>query len=474
MRGNTAKPASDNNKNVKKETADGKSKDVTMIIAKLGNTLEEFEGQYGLDHDDIALMRLIMIDADSIVLAMNAILTIWVTFHMSILLITCIPVDAVYKKFFTRLLYSAWKRIYPHACLRWSLNCIPLIVFFARWFISTPTLEAVPSDSIDLRPWMRFWLGICSLGAVAISIFAQRGANRLVSLGIDQTLELEYQIQEQRILRFRPPKRILRSTIGILDDYIVRSQIFGINNLPKQKNDGQGKGVHHHNPQYIPGQFVMNHMLHGLESPFFLHKLYEESGIFVRGLADHLHLSIPVHASVFQAMGAVDGTRRYSDLLMKHQQHVLVYPGGSLEVHKRVSIPKYTLMWKDRLGFARQAIKYGYPIIPCASVGFEDMIDRLGDISMELLRKDLTLSIPGPIFPHRIQRLYFWIGQPIPTTQYNGDWQNDDYARKLRDLTKAAVESGIAFLRQKQANDPERFLFPGLAYVIDRLRNFKS
>ena len=38
-------------------------------------------------------------------------------------------------------------------------------------------------------------------------------------------------------------------------------------------------------------------------------------------------------------------------------RNVLVYPGGAAEIFKPKTAMKYELMWKERLGFARMAIK---------------------------------------------------------------------------------------------------------------------
>ena len=59
-----------------------------------------------------------------------------------------------------------------------------------------------------------------------------------------------------------------------------------------------------------------------------------------------------------------------------------------------------------------------------------------------------------------------WFGNPIPTTQYNGDYTNDDYAKEVRDLTKAAVERGIRELQAKQSVDPERYMVDQYAAKI--------
>jgi hypothetical protein len=57
---------------------------------------------------------------------------------------------------------------------------------------------------------------------------------------------------------------------------------------------------------------------------------------------------------------------------------VLVFPGGGREVFRRKS-EQYKLFWKNRTGFARMAIRYGYPIVPFAQVGAADAFDILVD-----------------------------------------------------------------------------------------------
>ena len=76
----------------------------------------------------------------------------------------------------------------------------------------------------------------------------------------------------------------------------------------------------------------------------------------MRGLADHTHWMGP-HGPLLRQCGAVDGSRPNVDLLMANKENVLVYPGGGQEILKPKKTMKYELMWKERLGFARMAIK---------------------------------------------------------------------------------------------------------------------
>jgi 1-acyl-sn-glycerol-3-phosphate acyltransferase len=126
-------------------------------------------------------------------------------------------------------------------------------------------------------------------------------------------------------------------------------------------------------------------------------------------------------------------------------------------------------MWKERLGFAQLAIAHGYPIVPFAAVGAEEMLDIVVDENNPAYARfaaivKQTVGWPlqplvrgiGPTPLPRPERLYFWFGEPIDTTRYAA--AGDDGARALRDEVRAAVEHGIAFLHQERDKDPNRAL----------------
>ena len=74
----------------------------------------------------------------------------------------------------------------------------------------------------------------------------------------------------------------------------------------------------------------------------------------------------------------VRGTRDNVRALMRERQTILVFPGGSREVNKRRG-QQYQLLWRERIGFARLAIEHGYPIVPFAAVGADEMLDVIVD-----------------------------------------------------------------------------------------------
>lgn len=288
---------------------------------------------------------------------------------------------------------------------------------------------------------------------IAAPVFMKAG-HQLTTQGPTRTIELEQEVMNQDIISWTPPP--LEMMNAILKPYycLFNTEIVGLEHIPTD----------------YPCFYVMNHSLYGLEMPAMVHRLYSEKGVFVRGLADHTHWMGP-HGPLLRQCGAVDGSRPNVDLLMANKQNVLVYPGGGQEILKPKKTMKYELMWKERLGFARMAIKNRYPILPCACVGTEDMLDILFDLPLSFLKGISPVSALPVAAPNSLQKIYFWFGKPIPTEKYQGDAENTEFAKELRDMTKAAIESGIKEMQAKQAEDPDRYL---MARVAKDIRSAQS
>lgn len=226
---------------------------------------------------------------------------------------------------------------------------------------------------------------------------------------------------------------------------------------------------------------VGNHTIFGLmDLPFMMAELWKRRRMTVRGLGEHAHYAVPLWRDLLAACGMVRGTRDNVRALMRERQNVLVFPGGAREVNKRKG-EQYQLMWKERLGFARLAIEHGYPIVPFAAVGAEEMLDVVVDVDnpvMAALKTAFGRFSNLPLDPTivrgvgltplpRPERLYFWFGEPIDTTAYAARHDADAAARALRDDVRTAVQHGIALLHDERGRDPHRGLVPRLRRRLD-------
>ncbi|KAJ3354007.1 hypothetical protein HDU83_006023 [Entophlyctis luteolus] len=220
-----------------------------------------------------------------------------------------------------------------------------------------------------------------------------------------------------------------------------------------------------------------------MDLPGFFPSFYFRTGIFMRAVIDELHNKIPIEKHIIQFGGAVPGSRENVEKMMEAGKPLIIYPGGMIEQWKDIRVvPKYTLVWKDRAGFARLAAKHNYLIVPFASVGFEDMVTMKSGFQdsqnlpdnhngyrgngVESSKRTFSKGyIPPPSNEVRIpvhtpwyikpQCNYIVIGKPIDTSAY--DHENPESFYELRDTVREAVEGCIQKAKEYQENDPERY-----------------
>lgn len=251
----------------------------------------------------------------------------------------------------------------------------------------------------------------------------------------------------------RPSSFALRMLVLELEPFalVTRPQVYGIEHVPDSGS-----------------LLVGNHTIYGLlDVPFMIAELWKRRQIAVRFLGAHGHYAFPAWASLLERYGMVRGTRANTHELMRRGETIVVFPGGAREVNKRRG-EKYQLMWKQRVGFARLAIEHGYPIVPFAAVGAEEMLDVVIDEDNPVFAK-LSQAVEkltgwpmqpivrgvGPTPVPRPQRLYFWFGAPIETAHLAGR-PEERAARAVRGEVERAVEEGIAFLLNERALDGDR------------------
>jgi 1-acyl-sn-glycerol-3-phosphate acyltransferase len=253
-----------------------------------------------------------------------------------------------------------------------------------------------------------------------------------------------------------PSEQNIDRLVGVLEPLarVTQPKLYGLENLP---DNG--------------ALLVGNHTIYGfMDLPFMMAEIWKRRRLAIRGLGEHAHYRIPLWRNLLKACGMVRGTRDNVRALMRDGQTVLVFPGGAREVSKRRG-EKYKLIWKERLGFARLAIEHRYPIVPFAAVGAEEMLDVVVDDATPVyaqFAKAIERVSGFPVPPAvrgvgltplpRPERLYFWVGEPIDTTLFRGEHENDDFARTVRDEVRAAVEGGIEFLQEERERDPNRGL----------------
>ena len=210
-----------------------------------------------------------------------------------------------------------------------------------------------------------------------------------------------------------------------------------------------------------PALWVGNHTLLGLtDAPLMIEHLYTQYGVMLRGLGDRGHFNVPYWGEMLVRNGMVLGTPENCAALMNAGQHILVFPGGGREVMRRKG-ETYSLIWKQRTGFARMAIEHGYDIIPFGSVGPDEAFNIVWDAN-DVMNSSLwkwlderfqlgKMTRGGDMIPPvvrglgatlipRPQRYYFGFGRRIGTAHLKGMAEDPEQLWALREEVARAVE----------------------------------
>ena len=251
-----------------------------------------------------------------------------------------------------------------------------------------------------------------------------------------------------------PSEESIDRLVSLLEPFshVAAPKLYGVDNLPA---DGS--------------LLIGNHTIYGfMDLPFMMAELWKRRRIAIRGLGEHAHYAVPLWRELLGLGGMVRGTRDNVRALIRQRQTILVFPGGSREVNKQRG-QQYQLLWRERIGFARLAIEQGYPVVPFAAVGADDMLDVTIDQNTPIYGQfarfyEKLVGFPTPPIVRGIgltpiprpERLYFWFGDVIDSTRFGDRYDDTDAARALRDEVKQAILEGIQFLRDERDQDPNR------------------
>jgi 1-acyl-sn-glycerol-3-phosphate acyltransferase len=189
--------------------------------------------------------------------------------------------------------------------------------------------------------------------------------------------------------------------------------------------------------------FVGNHAF-GWDILFAMSAVRAHSGRRVWVLGEHVWRKVPILRRIAALFGTVDGTQHNADRLLASDELVFVLPGGLREAVKPREL-RYRLLWGQRYGFVRLALRHGAPIVPIASIGTDELWDFVGN-PYQRGRRWLGLpKIPVPLparvlpIPHLV-RTKFVIGEPIAVAAAGAPSPADELTvRRLRREAEGAL-----------------------------------
>jgi 1-acyl-sn-glycerol-3-phosphate acyltransferase len=193
-----------------------------------------------------------------------------------------------------------------------------------------------------------------------------------------------------------------------------------------------------------PGRalLVANHAF-GWDILFAMSAIRAKTGRPVWVLGEHVWWRIPGARWIAAELGTVDGTPSKADELLSRDELVLVLPGGIREALKPREL-RYRLVWGNRYGFVRAAVRNHAPIVPIASIGADEFFDLIGNAFARGSRwlRGSGIPIPRPArllpIPHFV-RMKFIIGEAIPPPTPTDRPDEEVAVRRLRREVEGAL-----------------------------------
>jgi len=276
---------------------------------------------------------------------------------------------------------------------------------------------------------------------------------------VTKTIDLDAVINHPRRVQ------LLRGALEKIHDGVApfidlsRPYVSGLEMLPA---DGRFLLVGNHT-QFVGGEVLL--------IPHFVRRAIN---VRVRPLADRrFGQQRGFGRDLMTAYGGVVGSPETARELMRHNETILVFPGGGREIAKFKG-EEYHLNWNGRSGFARIAVENDYPIVPAGLVGGDDVYksliardSALGRLSQTISTKltgraDMAMPLMrgiGPTLIPRPQRMYLRFGEAIDTTK-PARVSAENWVATVKKNTQESLEAILTDLLAVRASDSFRELNP--------------
>eukprot|EP00127_Corallochytrium_limacisporum_P006225 Clim_evm1s222 gene=Clim_evmTU1s222 len=246
----------------------------------------------------------------------------------------------------------------------------------------------------------------------------------------------------ERFKTWTPPNPIATYLAALSQFLIYHPVVSGIENVPLDR----------------PVLFYLNHATGATDTGVAFEVVRRVSMRPLRACADTAFWSSWPTNRVLEYFGAFKGNRRLCDMAMREEQNILIYPEGAKGVFKSKNVPKYTLMWGKRAGFAHMAAMHGYDLVPVSIVGGEEFFDVWFDVPCGWMFRILDgnnkrghwtapIGKPWKMIP---QNIYINFGKPIRTDHLQGRTDPKKVWR-VREEARKELERGIMDMKIEQS-----------------------
>lgn len=189
---------------------------------------------------------------------------------------------------------------------------------------------------------------------------------------------------------------------------------------------------------------LVNHSLATYDILLLGYMILYKMGRLPYGLADRNFYKNEFISKIMHGIGFYEATHQNGEELLTKDHLLLLAPGGTKEAI-RSSKDKFQIIWHDRKGFAKLAIKTQSPVILAACPGSDNVYKISESKLTELAYKFFKLPLPlarglgNTIFPRPV-KLVHYIHDPIIPPHFEGDNPPDDMVDAFHHLVVTEME----------------------------------
>lgn len=161
-------------------------------------------------------------------------------------------------------------------------------------------------------------------------------------------------------------------------------------------------------------------------------------------LVDRMMFYVPGIKTSLEAIGAIAGTQKICEEMLRKGNLIAIYPGGTRE--SLFSSSDYNLIWQDRKGFAKLAIQTKAPIIPMFTKNSRQIHAQVkwGESFLRKIydRKKIVFFVLYGWFPVKLKT---YVADPIK-------YDKERSVEELVDMTKKSIENLIDTYQHRPAS----------------------
>lgn len=194
-----------------------------------------------------------------------------------------------------------------------------------------------------------------------------------------------------------------------------------------------------YNIQRIPKDgralILVNHSLATYDILLLGYAIFSKLNRLPRGLADRNFYKNAMTSELMQKLGVYEANHQNAQQILESEELLLLAPGGTKEAI-RSSNQKYQILWDDRMGFAKLAIKTQTPVVLAASPNSDNLYEVKASPLTELAYKWFKFPFPiakgigNTIIPRPI-KLAHYIHEPIAPPIWDKNTPLDDKVVKM-------------------------------------------